>query len=180
MTVIENTSEYIYWTDHSSTWSSAGTAAAGVTFGGGTLPEFRSFTNGSDGNQPTTGQKITAWDTYFGSADNTDISLMISGSPQADNGSGTAVATRAEATSYYNQLMTIVEKRKDCVVFFSPIRSDVVDSGTSGATNTKTTVDTLNSTSYGVMSSNWVYIYDRYNDRYVYVPDNGAIAGLCA
>ena len=180
LNVIENTSNYIYWLDHSSTWSSAGSAASGVTFGGGTIPEFRSFTNGADGRQPTTGQKITAWDTHFGSAENTDISLMISGSPQADNGSGTAVATRAEATSFYNQLMNIAQTRKDCVVFFSPIRSDVVNSGTSGASNTKTTADTLNSSSYAVMDSNWLYIYDRYNDRYVYVPANGATAGLCA
>ena len=180
VTVIENTSEYIYWTDHSSTWSNAGSAASGTTFGTGTLPEFRSFTNGADGRQPTTGEKITAWDTYFGSADNQDISLMISGSPQADNGSGTAVVTRAEATSYYNQLMNIAQDRKDVVVFFSPIRSDVVDVGTAGATNVKATADTLNSSSYAVMDSAWVYIYDRYNDRYCYVPANGAIAGVCA
>ena len=180
VTVIENSSEYIYWTDHSSTWSNAGSAASGVTFGTGTLPEFRSFTNGADGNQPTTGQKITAWDTYFGSSDNQDISLMISGSPQADNGSGTAVVTRAEATSYYNQLMNIAQDRKDVVVFFSPIRSDVVDVGTAGATNVKTTADTLNSSSYAVFDSTWLYIYDRYNDRYAYVPANGAIAGVCA
>ena len=180
VTVIENTSDYIYWLDHSGTFTSAGSAAAGVTFGTGTLPEENSFTNGADGRQPTTGEKITAWDTHFGSADNQDISLMISGSSQADNGSGSAVVTRAEATSYYNQLMNIAEDRKDCVVFFSPIRSDVVDSGTSGATNAKATADTLNSSSYAVMSSNWLYIYDRYNDRYVYVPDNGAVGGLCA
>ena len=180
VTVIENTSEYIYWLDHSGTWSSAGSAASGVTFGTGTLPEFRSFTNGADGRQPTTGQKITAWDTHFGSADNQDISLMISGSPQADNGSGTAVVTRAEATTYYNQLMNIAQDRKDCVVFFSPIRSDVVDTGTSAAGNVKTTADTLNSSSYAIMDSTWVYIYDRYNDRYCYVPSNGAVAGICA
>jgi phage tail sheath protein FI len=30
------------------------------------------------------------------------------------------------------------------------------------------------------MDSNWLYIYDRYNDRYCYVPANGATAGLCA
>ena len=180
VTVIENSSEYIYWLDHDSGFSNAGSAASGVTFGTGTLPEFRSFTNGADGNQPTTGQKITAWDTYFGSSDNQDISLMISGSPQADNGSGTAVVTRAEATSYYNQLMNIAEDRKDVVVFFSPIRSDVVDAGTSSATNVKTTADTLNSTSYAVFDSTWLYIYDRYNDRYAYVPSNGATAGLCA
>ena len=180
VTVIENTSDYLYWMDHSATMSSAGSAAAGVTFGTGTLPDSLSFTNGADGRQPTTGQKITAWDTYFGSADNQDISLMISGSPQADDGSGNAVTTRAEATSYYNQLMNIAEDRKDCMVFFSPIRSDVVDSGVSGATNVKTTADTLNGSSYAAMSSNWLYIYDRYNDRYVYVPDNGSVAGLCA
>ncbi len=180
VTVIENQSEYVYWMDHSGTYTSAGSAAAGVTFGTGTLPESLSFTNGADGRQPTTAQKITAWDTHFGSADNQDISLMVSGSNQADNGSGTAVVTRAEATSYYNQLMNIAEDRKDCVVFFSPIKSDVVDSGVSGATNVKTTADTLNGSSYAVMSSNWLYIYDRYNDRYIWVPDNGSVAGLCA
>ena len=178
--IIENTSDYIYWLDHSGTWSSAGSAAAGTTFGTGTLPEFRSFTNGADGRQPTTGQRITAWDTYFGSADNQDISLMISGSPQADDGSGSAVVTRAEATSYYNQLMNIAEDRKDCVVFFSPIRADVVDTGTAAATNVKATGDTLNSSSYAIMDSSWLYIYDRYNDRYCYVPANGAVAGICA
>ena len=180
LTIIENTSEYIYWLDHSGTWSSAGSNASGTAFGTGTLPEFRSFTNGDDGRQPTTGQKITAWDTYFGSADNQDISLMISGSPQADDGSGSAVVTRAEATSYYNQLMNIAEDRKDCVVFFSPIRSDVVDTGTAAATNVKATGDTLNSSSYAIMDSSWLYIYDRYNDRYCYVPANGAVAGICA
>ena len=195
VTVIENTSKYIYWTDHSSTWSSAGSAASGVTYGGGTLPEFRSFTNGANGNQPTTGQKITAWDTHFGSADNSDISLIISGSSQADDAlnAGTAIATRADATSYYNQLITIVEERKDCVVFFSPPRAEVVDATTSGAQNivnwldgkagaasTAVTLATVNSSSYAVLDSNWLYIYDRYNDRYVYVPGNGAVAGLCA
>ena len=180
VTVIENQSEFVFWLDHSSTMTSAGSAAAGVTFGTGTLPDNLSFTNGADGRQPTTGEKITAWDTHFGSADNEDISLLISGSNQADDGSGSAVNTRAEATSYYNQLMNIAEDRKDCVVFFSPIKSDCVDSGVSGATNVKATADTLNSSSYASMSSNWLYIYDRYNDRYVWVPDNGAVAGLCA
>jgi hypothetical protein len=180
VTVLENKSEYVYWMDHSTTMSSAGSDAAGVTFGTGTLPDSDSFSNGADGNQPTTGQKLTAWNTHFGSADNQDISLLISGTNQADDGSGSAVTTRAEATSYYNQLMNIAEDRKDCVVFFSPIKSDVVDSGVAGATNVKATADTLNSSSYASMSSNWLYQYDRYNDRYVYIPDNGSVAGLCA
>ena len=76
--------------------------------------------------------------------------------------------------------MNIAEDRKDVMAFFSPLKSDCVDSGVSGATNVKTTADTLNGSSYSTMSSNWLYIYDRYNDRYAYVPDNGAVAGLCA
>jgi hypothetical protein len=180
VSVIENESEWVYWLDHSSTMSSAGSVASGVTFGTGTLPDSLSFTNGADGRQPTTAEKITAWNTHFGSAENQDISLMISGSNQADNGSGAAIFSRAEATSYYNQLMNIAEDRKDVVVFFSPIKSDCVDSGVSGAVNVKATADTLNGSSYAVMSSNWLYIYDRYNDRYCYVPDNGSVAGLCA
>ena len=180
VTVIQNKSDYVYWMDHSNTMGSAGSAAAGVTFGTGTIPDSASFTNGADGNQPTTAQKILAWNTHFGSADNEDISLLISGTNQADNGSGTAVTTRAEATAYYNQLMNIAEDRKDCVVFFSPTKSDCVDSGVSGAINVKATADTLNGSSYATMSCNWLYQYDRYNDRYVYIPDNGSVAGLCA
>jgi len=191
LNVIENTSSYIYWLDHPSTFSSAGTDAsartAALAYGTGTSPEFRSFTDGADGSGtwpaqrlPTTGQKITAWDTHFGSADNQDIALMVAGTPLADNGSGADVATRAEATTFYNQLIAIADKRKDVVVFVSPIRSDVVDSGVSGALNAKATAGTLNSSSYAVMDSNWLYIYDRYNDRYIYVPANGATAGLCA
>jgi len=189
--VIESSSQYIYWLDHPSTFSSAGTdmsaRTAALAFGTGTLPEERSFTDGADGSGtwpaqrlPTTGQKITAWDTHFGSADNQDIALMVAGTPLADNGSGADVATRAEATTYYNQLMAIADKRKDVVVFYSPTRADVVDSGVSGAVNAKTTAGTMSSSSFAVMDSNWLYIYDRYNDRYVYVPANGATAGLCA
>ena len=177
--VLYNESEYVYWLDHNGNATSAGSAAAGVTFGGASLPVNNSFSNGSDGRQPTTGEKILAYDTHFGSADNQDISLMISGTSQADNGSGSASATRAEATSYYNQLLAIAAKRKDCMVFFSPIRTDVVNAS-SEADNVKSTADTINSTSYAAMDSGWLYIYDRYNDRFAYVPGNGAVAGLCA
>jgi phage tail sheath protein FI len=34
--------------------------------------------------------------------------------------------------------------------------------------------------SYAVMDSGYKYMYDRYNDAYVYVPLNGDVAGLCA
>ena len=33
--------------------------------------------------------------------------------------------------------------------------------------------------SFAVMDSGWKYMYDKYNDRYVYVPLNGDVAGTC-
>jgi phage tail sheath protein FI len=38
----------------------------------------------------------------------------------------------------------------------------------------------LPSTSYAVMDSGYKYQYDRYNDKYRYIPLNGDTAGLCA
>jgi phage tail sheath protein FI len=40
--------------------------------------------------------------------------------------------------------------------------------------------DGLPSTSYAVLDSGYKYQYDRYNDKYRWVPLNGDIAGLCA
>ena len=36
------------------------------------------------------------------------------------------------------------------------------------------------STSFGVFDNGWKYIYDRFADKYRYVPLNGDVAGLCA
>jgi len=36
------------------------------------------------------------------------------------------------------------------------------------------------STSYATMDSGYKYMYDKYNDKYIYVPLNGDVAGLCA
>ena len=79
-------------------------------------------------------------------------------------------------------LITIAEQRKDCVVFASPERSDVVNI-TSAITQTKNVLaffNTIRSSSYIVFDSGYKYTYDRYNDVYRYVPLNGDMAGLCA
>lgn len=109
---------------------------------------------------------------YFSSADEVDISLLMTGAPRRD------VITTAIA---------LAESRKDCIVFISPRQTDVVnnfgnettsinsfrsDWGSTGATTT--------SSSYGVMDSGWKYQYDKYNDTYRWIPLNGDIAGLCA
>jgi hypothetical protein len=86
-------------------------------------------------------------------------------------------------------ISSVAEVRKDCVAFVSA----VVDSGSALTIATKST-DFTNligyrtntsysvavSSTYAVMDSGYKYMYDKYNDKYIYVPLNGDVAGLCA
>ena len=84
---------------------------------------------------------------------------------------------------------SVAEIRKDCLVFISAVK----DSGSALTIVTKSSdfqglvdyriaaTNSANvSTSYATMDSGYKYQYDKYNDKYIYVPLNGDIAGLCA
>ena len=79
-------------------------------------------------------------------------------------------------------LTTMVEKRKDAVVFVSPHRSATVGvtSSATQASNVQTAFDLCPSSSYVVFDSGYKYMYDKYNDIFRFVPLNGDTAGLCA
>ena len=77
-------------------------------------------------------------------------------------------------------LLSLANSRKDCVACVGPHKADLV-----GVTNTTTQTDnlvkyfsTLMSTSYGVFDSGMKYTYDRFNNKFVYVPTNADVAGL--
>ena len=77
-------------------------------------------------------------------------------------------------------VISIAASRKDCIAYVSPYRGDVI-----GQTKTSTIVartvsyfDQLSSTSYAVFDNNYKYIYDKYSDKYRYIPCNADIAGL--
>ena len=83
-----------------------------------------------------------------------------------------------------NYTHSIAYSRKDAVAFLSPPKSATVNQ-TNPLTEVKTFANTNitnrgNDGSYGVIDSGALYIYDRYNDVYRYIPANGHIAGLCA
>tara|TARA_R110001606_G_scaffold386055_2_gene549865 strand:+ start:6062 stop:8215 length:2154 start_codon:yes stop_codon:yes gene_type:complete len=62
--------------------------------------------------------------------------------------------------------------RKDCVGFLSPnVASD---------TSAEVIADLSYNNSYVAMDSSAVYVYNKFNDTYRYIPANGHIAGLCA
>jgi phage tail sheath protein FI len=78
-----------------------------------------------------------------------------------------------------NHLISIAESRKDCLVFISPDREDVVDNYGDESTDVVAAATALTKSSYAVMDSGYKYQYDKYNDTYRWVPLNGDIAGLC-
>ena len=166
-TVISNKSNYVFWMDHNSSGTNWGNAAAGTTFTAVDVPSSESLSGGLDGTDSTDGELKAGYE-LFNDADTVDVGLIIAG----PSGSATHV----------DNLITIAENRKDCVVFASPQRSDVVNISNSN-TQTSNVVDFFNgirSSSYVVFDSGYKYCYDRYSDVYRFVPLNGDIAGLAA
>lgn len=108
----------------------------------------------------------------FRSPNDVDVSLILQGKASG----GTASTGLAK-----HIVQNICEVRKDCVAFVSPPSSTVVNVNRDDMMNLITSfVNSLAvDSSYGVMDSGYKYRYDKYNDRYVYVPMNGDVAGLC-
>ena len=164
--VLENKSSYVYWMSHPTTiatGTSWGSTANNTAFANLTANVTVSLSGGVDGTI-TTANVITAYDS-FDPAESVDIALVVSGP-----------ASQTVADS----LISMAETRKDCVVFLSPEKADCVDNAGSETTDIRAYRDTLTSTSYAVLDSNWKYQYDKYNDVYRWVPLNGDVAGLCA
>lgn len=178
--VINSNSEYLWWMDHPAqsaevnnvanpnavAWGSVG---AGNAFKDITAAINASLSGGVDdyaGQTAATAQSAYA---LFANDELYDISLVMLGK-----------ATAATATYVINN---VTEVRRDCMALISPETSSggviTADSATAIA-DTITYRNSLPSTSYAILDSGYKYQYDRYNDRYRYVPLNGDIAGLCA
>jgi len=79
-----------------------------------------------------------------------------------------------------NYLISIAQQRTDCIAVISPHRGSVVN-----ITNTNTQTDNiikffspLQSSSYAVFDSGYKYTYDRFNNKFRYIPCNADVAGL--
>jgi len=168
--VINGSSKYIYAiNDLTGAASNTATNLSNSTVG----VSYKKFALGRDGaNESNISLTLlaSAYD-LFKSAEDVDVSLILTGK-LPDNSSG-------QLANYL--IDNIAETRKDCVVFVSPTKLDVVGKTASAAADAIiSTRNNLRSTSYAVMDSGYKYMYDRYNDLYRWVPLNGDIAGLCA
>jgi hypothetical protein len=90
------------------------------------------------------------------------------------------MATKADQVAVVNHITGIAgTTRKDCMVVASPNRDAVVN-------NIKPVLDTLTTTNLFTASSNlavdnnYLKVYDKYNDEYIYVPASCTTAGIFA
>jgi hypothetical protein len=170
--VIRDKSEFIYITNHAQSIGGTtpdpicnwGNNAQSIAFTQGNSSYTMELGNGSVG-VVSAGDWSSAFD-LFNRIDEIDVSLVMTGNaPQAVK---------------QHVINNVVGDRRDCVAFVSPEYDDAVDNAGQEATDIIQHRETFGSTSYAVMDSGWKKQFDKYNDRFVWVPLNGDIAGLCA
>ena len=199
-------SEYIYWGEHElgvfNAGASGSTGTWGVSATGRQFNLLRSAAGSTDypAGRTTVGSKNNAT-FYYRLADgadygtsggvytvsNTDVTTAyeLLEDPESQTIdfilTGPSGSTAAEALAKITALANIVEERRDCMLFVSPRRGNII--GISNANTITNNIinffDTLPSSSYVAFDSGYKYIYDKYNDVYRYVPCNGDVAGLC-
>jgi hypothetical protein len=170
--VIRAKSNFIYWTDHISAGSNWGTDTTS-TYTSVVPITIDTLTGGTDDYSTTAGEIEVAYD-KFKDTESEDINLVIGGS------SSLVADTSTGHDTHVTMITNLVESRKDCVGFVSPYRSATVGVTTSAkqASNVRVAADLCPSSSYMVFDSGYMYMYDKYNDVYRFVPLNGSTAGL--
>ncbi len=84
-----------------------------------------------------------------------------------------------EAQAKAGYLISLANLRKDCIAVISPHR-EIVEL-TNSAQQTDKIIEffsSLPSSSYAVFDSGYKYTYDRFNNKFRYIPCNGDVAGL--
>jgi hypothetical protein len=165
--VLNNRSRYIWLTNQpAAVANNWGTIASGVTFtSDATVAELTvSLTGGANGTIDDADRQ-TAF-ALFANDELVDVNLIFVGD--------------ASATVGDYVIDNVAEIRKDCMVFVSPAYASVVDNIGSESTSIIAEIASYTRSSFAVFDSGYKYMYNRYNDSYVWVPCNGDIAGLCA
>ena len=190
---LNDSSQYVYVGEHlagaslgSGTGAQWGTALTpGLTYAQSIKNQYLGLTGGG-ATFPAAGDFFTDGFEKFEDPETVDVSILVGGP-----------STNATAKS----IRTMVENRKDCIAFFSPPEATVLTNsgtpkkgfvaaanvvayrnGTDGALeggDFDGTSNNLNvSSSYCVLDSGWKYMFDRFADKFRYVPLNADIAGI--
>lgn len=168
--VINDGSKYL-WVGADKPGMTTNTASSIVALN--TKPWANSFTNGNDSvseSSISVAALATAYD-QFKSPEEVDISVIITGKSTG--------GVHGEGLPNYI-IDNICEVRKDCVAVLSPAFSDVVNNPFNEAEAIIQFRGSIRPSSYAFLDSGYKYQYDRYNDKYRWIPLNGDIAGTFA
>jgi hypothetical protein len=166
-TVLNNQSQYVWYANDGQATSANSQTIASVS--STIAPYTVSFYQGADGQSESNiaiGDLTRAYNKYA-SVEDIDVSMILAG--------------KSNGYTLVNWLIdNIAEQRKDCMVFFSPQYTDVVNNVGNERDAILAFRNNMNrSSSYAVMDSGYKQMYDRYNDLYRFIPLNGDVAGLC-
>ena len=93
---------------------------------------------------------------------------------------GPGLTSKSDSQAKAGYLISLAEGRKDCVAVIGPHKADLVGvtNNTTQTTNLIQYFSSLSSSSYAIFDSGYKYTYDRFNNKFVYVPCNADVAGL--
>jgi hypothetical protein len=122
------------------------------------------------GSAATLGDLQTSYN-LFSNKDNIQVDYLIM---------GPGLTTKSDSQAKAQYIISLAEGRKDCVAVVGPHRTDLVGqtNNTTQTTNLIEYFSSLSSSSYTVFDSGYKYTYDRFNNKFVYVPCNADVAGL--
>ena len=179
-TVINSGSLYV-WADTWDSSSAAGTNwgtnppsngdgmdyASGFSYSGDS--NAVSLTGGADGDKIGKQEIIHGFE-KFTDVEEIDVQILIAPGMNSED----------DQVAVVNELAAIAgTTRKDCIVTASPNRAAVVNS-------IKPVIDTLSCTnrfsasSYLAVDNNYLRVYDKYNDKYIFIPASSTTAGIFA
>ena len=171
--VINNSSKFVWlalFGGDLSTLTNAGNPVVSTTFSASATGVIsNSLTGGVDSQPITTAQVATGFD-LFEDTDTTQVDFLIAPS----------MSSMTDQRTIVNDLAGIAATiRKDCVVVTSPNRAAVVNNSTP-VDDSVTTVSGFTTSSYLVVDNNFLKVYDKYNDQYVFIPAASTTAGVMA
>ena len=191
--VVNGASEYVWWMDHDTGLTDCGISLAAQTSSkvfdgdGGTAIDS-SLAGGTDDDAYTAGEIQSGFDTVQ-DASTYDVNILIA-PPLAEGLTGSG----SDAVAIANDMIAICEARKDAVAVISPPIGFTNNPGAQSAVTTvaggtaattrpalvKAFAEYLTSSSYAMLDSTAVRVYDKYNDAFIDIPSSGHVAGLLA
>ena len=130
---------------------------------------------GGDGYKADLGKLITAYG-LLSNKDEVEADFLIM---------GPGCETEAQSQAKANYIISLANARKDCVATVGPHRQNLVAAAGSGlltseqqTTNLINYFGPLSSSSYAVFDSGYKFTFDRFNNKFRYIPCNADVAGM--